>query len=75
VLLHEGSQAAQRELRSIGEIEHEAMRVFDGEIDKNSQVESRTEKAKDSAEMAKSLNYLARPGGFPSASSLCHRKV
>ena len=56
ILGHENRSTTEIYLHSIGESEREAMRVFDREIDGNSHTESHTEKAKDSAEAAKSLN-------------------
>jgi integrase len=55
ILGHENRSTTEIYLHSIGESEREAMRVFDLEIDEKSHTESHTEKAKDPAEMAKSL--------------------
>ena len=68
ILGHENRTTTEIYLHSIGESQRKAMSVFDREMMADSHTNSHTEKAKDSAEVAKSLILLVGLEGLePSA--------
>ena len=68
ILGHENRTTTEIYLHSIGESQRKAMSVFDREMMADSHTDSHTEKAKDSAEVAKSLILLVGLEGLePSA--------
>jgi len=68
ILGHENRTTTEIYLHSIGESQRKAMRVFDREMMVDSHTDSHTEKAKDSAKVAKSLISLVGLEGLePSA--------